>query len=211
VRAEDAAINDNPAQQEQENQDPICDDIEGTVEMTPEYEAGKIFGVPDCDGLKDVWADPVAFIRQKQRSWLTSVRSETQQEALDSAIESARSKLAEDYCIPNVTEGMNELEEVVESLNSKFSNLMKESWEPEVNQNILLMCKEFDVENTGCLDFQTMSKFVMKLFFALKIGLDPKSVKLILRVIDVDGDGMFSYDEIVRKYNREERKQWFAD
>lgn len=107
-----------------------------------------------------------------------------------------------------MNEALEALKDVIPDMKKKFDSLGIH--EPELNGSIAGIYNTIDADKVGYLSARDFHSFCKYLFRELQMSIDEKDLVLMGKAIDVNGDGKFDKDEVVRKFTREERKAWFA-
>ena len=126
----------------------------------------------------------------------------------DKSIIQARQKLNDTHSIPRVNEALENIRETLPDLQAKIESIGIE--EPRFNHDIRDFYKKFDFGNKGFLCFQEFTAYISFICKELQIPMDEMTLYLFAKAIDKNGDGQFDKDEIMHKYTKEERTEWFA-
>ncbi len=126
----------------------------------------------------------------------------------DKALSLARQKLNDTHSIPKVNDALANIAETIPELKTKIESIGIE--EPRFNNDILDFYTKFDSDNKGYLSFAEFTAYISFICKELQIPMDEKTLFLFAKAIDQNGDDRYDKDEIVHKYNKEERKEWFT-
>ncbi len=107
-----------------------------------------------------------------------------------------------------MNEALENIAETLPDLKAKIESIGIE--EPRFNNDILDFYKKFDFGNKGFLSFSEFTAYISFICKELQIPMDEKTLYLFAKAIDKNGDDQYDKDEIVHKYTKEERKEWFA-
>ena len=69
------------------------------------------------------------------------------------------------------------------------------------------MFTEYDVEKRDSIGFDEFVNFIERFMKLFRVPYEEKSLKLIAKIVDIDQDGRFDKEEIVRNYTKEEIKE----
>ena len=107
-----------------------------------------------------------------------------------------------------MNEALENIAETIPDLKAKIEMIGIE--EPRFNNDILDFYTKFDFGSKGYLSFTEFTAYISFICKELQIPMDEKTLYLFAKAIDQNGDDRYDKDEIVHKYTKEERKEWFT-
>ena len=123
----------------------------------------------------------------------------------------SRSQLLKSYGVPKINETLVEQDVFITRIHEEIVKITMESNMSEfsLNAKLLQFYAMYDVQKKGYIASNEFELLFITFMNALKIQYEKKSPKQLAKIMDVNQDGSYSKNEIVRNYTKEEIKEYF--
>lgn len=131
--------------------------------------------------------------------------------SFDKLLMESRLQLLKSYGVPEINEQLVELDALITQIDEKLVDVTKVENQNEwwLNATLLQFYSAYDEQKSGSIashEWELLVTFFLKL---LNVPIEEKHIAPLARIMDVNQDGRYSKDEIVRSYTKEEIKDYF--
>lgn len=134
----------------------------------------------------------------------------TEEQLIEQTLSDAQERLIEKYSIPKVNKALESIADQIPELKKAIVAGIEKTNELELNKFILKSYDDFDLSKRGYLQQKEFLAFLAYFFNSQQISLEAKTIQMIAKAIDKNGDKKYHKDQIFRTFNREERKEWIV-
>ena len=123
----------------------------------------------------------------------------------------SRSQLLKSYGVPKINETLVEQDVFITRIHEEIVKITMESNMSEfsLNAKLLQFYAMYDVQKKGYIASNEFELLFITFMNFQKIEFEKKSPKQLAKIMDVNQDGSYSKNEIVRNYTKEEIKEYF--